>query len=69
MTVLPSELINSLGVTATGGLTATNINSNNNLLSDFVALKSVNVDTTLDTDGVTPKSYTLTFVDTNGVQY
>ena len=69
VTVLPSELINSLGVTATGGLTATNINSNNNLLSDFVALKSVNVDTTLDTDGVTPKSYTLTFVDTNGVQY
>lgn len=69
VTVLPTELINSLGVTATGGLTATNMGDNNNLLSKFVALKTVNVATIYDTDGETPKSYTLTFVDTNGEQY
>ena len=64
--MLPKSLINSIGVTENGGLTATSLRNSNNLLNSFIALKTVNVTTQYQEDGITPKSYTITFIDTNG---
>ena len=69
VTILPAGLINALTVTQNGGLNANILGSNTNLLADFVALKNVNVVTTYEEDGTTPKKYTISFVDTNGDNY
>jgi hypothetical protein len=65
--ILPKNLLANASVNSNGKPIITTIDDENtNVLNNFNALKSVNCVTTYDTDGVTPKSYALSFVDVNG---
>ena len=68
--ILPKGLLTNASVNSNGKPIVTTLeDSSTNLFNSFNALKTVNCVTTYDTDGVTPKSYALSFTDINGQQY
>ena len=69
--ILPKNLVNNIGVTQNGGLTARDIGSATNKLSNFVALKTVSMTENKESEAEDAPvvSYTITFVDTNGEQH
>ena len=70
VSILPKGILANASVNANGKPIITTLeNSNVNVLNNFNALKTVNCTTTYDTDGVTPKSYALSFTDINGQEY
>lgn len=68
--ILPKGLLANVSVNSNGKPIITTLeDSNTNVLNSFNALKTVNCVTTYDTDGTTPKSYSLSFTDINGQEY
>lgn len=68
--ILPKGLLTNASINANGKPIITTVeDTETNLFNDFLALKTVDCETIYDTDGTTPKMYTLTFYDTNNTKH